>query len=530
MARGVLALLLFHLLVHSGPMGPPLAQADPGCPDELGGPHRLGPVPVGPAIGVVPCDGRPAHWDTLTVFGNQLYWRAEDASRAFDAELWWDPGDLRGEWQVDSVRCSFIVGGEVVHCDTLAWQMRAPVLYAENRLWFPLDLAQVIAEEVLPGRYRYEPRERILWQRPVLPPAGAPVIEQLGRRTYLRWRLDRAPVTRLYGDGVASMIVEIDSVGFDPRTRPEVLSRRGACLREVRPHEGGTAYCLTLSDRIRAWRFRWRRAAQELELTLSENEGDRAYRTYTAWEPPAPAPSADPRSATAPRPVMIVMPGRDQIESAGDLEGEALLCVVQACGQQLAEALRRTGRDVLVYEENEEVAWAGAANRQQASLCLILRGLQAGSVIPAGVRMVTYDTRPGQLPHRLIDTIGGELKSSADPAAAKAVAGSGEIELVPWALVPARHVEPIDALAGALLEGLSLGLPEQPVRRERWSHYSLAGLDLPGAVLYLGRMEAPATVAYGDDALAEHLAEVLAGAIEQFLGPVGDSKEGGWRQ
>ena len=531
------------------------ALADPRCPQELVGPHRLGPVPVGPALGVVHCDGRPAHWDPLTVLGHQLYWRAEDACRAFDAELWWDPADLRGEWQIDSVRCSFIVGGEVIHCDTLAWQMRAPVLYAENRLWFPLDLAEVMAEKVLPGRYQYDSLDRILRQRPVLPPADIPVIEQLGRRTYLRWRLERAPVTRLFGDGVASIIVEIDSVGFDPLTRPEVLSRRGACLREIRPYEGGTAYCLTLSDQIRAWRFRWRAAARELELTLSENAGDRAYRTYTAWEPPGPVGIGDgtssafagrgdtgrgdtgpgdtgPGEAGSPGrpggPVMIVSPGREQIESAEDPACEAALCVVQACGHRLAESLRRAGLEVLLYEESEETDWAGAANRQRASVCLILRGLQAGSTIPPGVRIVTYDTRPGQLPHRLIGRIGDEVTGAARPDPSPAVAGTDEIKLVPWALVPVRHAARTDELANGLLESLALGLPEQLVARERWPHYSLEGLDMPGVVLYLGSLHTPPTVAVGDDALAYHLAEVLTIAIEEYQGSVSDTKEREW--
>ncbi len=499
----------------------PAESADLDCPDQVAVSHRLGPRPAGLVLGVVPADGRAARWDGLHSVAGVPYWPLEEASSAFGARLWWDPEKLRGEWEVDSLRCRFVVGGEILHCGDRAWQLRAPILYADNRLLVPLDFVAVVIDSMLPGRYDYDERGALLLQRPVLPAIQLPTIEQVGRRTYLRWRLDQAPRTRLVGDGVGAMVVEIDSVGIDPLSESAVLSRSGACLYEVRPDEAGVAFHIAVSTDIRAWRFQWRRERRELELTLSENEGDRAYRTYTAWDPsgiltgPAPGGARD-------RPVMIVFPGRDQIEAERQRAPEEALCLAQACGQRLVEMLQRAGREVLAYEESDEAEWAGVANRRNASACIILRAHQVGPGVPHGIRLVTYDTRPGFLPMRPLDAI-GVGGQGAGPA--PVVQGSEDVKLVPWSHVAVRHARGNQELAAALGSGLSQGFPQHPVRSERWVHRSLEGLDLPGVVVYLGDLTGFADPALDRDALPAHVAEMIALGLESFLW---EQDQGGW--
>jgi len=443
------------------------------------------------------------------------YWSCEAACQALGARLIWNPEQLCGELQIDSLHCRFMVGGEVIHGGDQAWQLRAPILYAENRLLLPMDFVELAADTLVPGRFRFSPDSLLLIQRPEGEVIELPTIEQVGRRTYVRWRLSEQRDARLRGDGASGLIVEIDGVGVDPAGGGAPAPRSGGCLWAVRPYASGTAFSLKVSSDVRAWRFRWRNDQTLLELTLSENDGDRAYRSYHRWEPPLQA-----RGTLPDAPIALRIPGTDEIEAAGDNLVGTAICQAQECGRTLAQMLEQAGHEVILLEEGDETDWVAMANQNRARLGLSVRPGQVGGHLLPGIRIVTYDNLPGHLPLEQLET--KPTPRSGDDG----LSAASRALMRPWNTVSAAH-GPLNLQFGRTISsGLGRAFPAEAVYHLQWPTMALEGLDLPGAVVYLGALDPNQILGPADEDGSHRLAGALAAAVLEFLDRPEQSK---WR-
>ena len=450
------------------------------------GPLRLPPRPGPRALGVILSDGRPSHWDSLFTIGGVRYWPMEEACYALGASLSWQPELLRGELGVDSLRLGFVVGGEVIRCGARSFQMRSPVLYTLNRLLLPLEFLPQAVDSLLADRFEFRGDSLFLIQRPPGAPSSPLQSQQVGNRTYLTWPLTGQTTAAFRTDGAYGLAVDIPGFYVDPLDPPAPEPKDGACLWAIRPHLEGTEFILRVDPSIRAWRVQWRRDPEQLRLTLSSNLSDRAYRTYRAWEPIPPA-----RSSHRDGPIVLVLP-----EEAG---------FVRDVGERLRERLEAFGWSVALVEDVEDGAWTAAVNSRGGVACLCLRADRAGDQLLPGCRIVIASDRPGE---RSLYPISPERGSESPPSDAAIP------PLLPWDRISAPHDQDSRELGWLLGLYLETEFPALPLRHVRWPAASFEGLDVPGAMVYLGRVPAGSRSTLP---VAERLAGALAGCLRSYL-------------
>jgi hypothetical protein len=487
---------------------------DGGCGLPPAAPFRLPERPASPSLGVVFTDGRTARWDSLEAHDGSLYWPMEEACSALDATLVWDAAHRRGRLLVDTLAIRFAVGEASFECADSTLRAGAPTLQFGDRLLLPLDALPLLVEAFLSPRFAYSRDSRLLVQRPALPPAELEVFTDVGR-THLVWLLDREPPARLWTDGGRTLVVELPGVGVDPQATPGG-SAAGTCLRGVWPGPGGTRFVFRLDPSVRAWQTQWRRDRRTYDVILSTRREDLGrFESFPRW---LPARQGESRTV-----VVLVMPGPSAPRGrrGGDARHDAANEFVCALGERIGEALEARGLSAVFIEDDPSAdasrSAVARANASEAAAGLWLEADVCGDSLAAGYRIVGAVVRQGQRPLQPLE-IGGAQGGRASP-------GEAASALRPWESVAPEHAEPSDDLAWLLdlhlraaqmASGLSEPFPR--IVRQHWPGGPLEGLDMPGAVLYVGRSgPEPLFPSERDWNDLERVGEAIALSVEAFL-------------
>jgi hypothetical protein len=521
---GLGALALLGVLIM------PAAAQESGARARCGSPApqmygRLPARPSGPALGVVPADGRPARWDPLTRLGTELYWPLEECCATLGMTLLWDPALLRGELQLDTLAWRFVIGGEVMHCGERAFQMQGPMLYADNRLLLPVSGLDHLTAGYLSGRYEFDRDSLLLVQRPPGPVATDLRIQQVSGRTYLRWTLHAEPVARFTSDGVGTLIVDLAGVFLDPRDPPRVEPRSGACLQAVEAQADGSRYVFRIASGMLGWRGQWREDRGEYQVVLTTRRDDMG-----RWQGYHPWPGAGPGGASSDsRRIVLVLPPEEDAGGETSASLAAARAFTALLGERVGTKLEAAGFDVTYLSAGAPRrghGWVPAANASRALLALDLRPALCSDSLCLGLRIVTAASGELQRPLSSLDVLTAEYESLQRTRGESG--GAGDIRETPaalraWSQAVLQHGPESDEFAwilGAHLRAhgfAKLAGTPPPIVHRRWPAASLEGLDLPGAILYVGRLSRTADFPGESDwATLEPVAEATALAVEAF--------------
>jgi hypothetical protein len=480
-------------------------------------PFVLPPRPRQPALGVVFADGRPARWDPLEIQAGQLYWPMEDACSALGGTLVWDPDLFLGRLLIDTLAVRFAVGAEIFHCADSARQATAPVLYLGNHLLLPVDAIGLLVDPFLSHRFAFSRDSLLLRQRSGLPAARAEVYTDLGR-THLVWRLDRQPAASIQTDGARTLVVELPGVGVDVRRTPRAAVADHACLRGVWPMVGGTRFVFRVDPGTVAWQALWNRERHEFHVILSSREEDQGRMDAFPHWPAVRRPGGSAAN------VILVLPGGSAPHGRGrDGRLDAANEFVCALGDRIGRALQdRGGTAILLEDDGSDDPGkrpTAQANARGGALCLFLDADACGDTLAQGYRIVSAATRPGARP---LLSVTDPLRSTARGMRVERD-GAGPA-LRPWESVAPQHAERSEDLAWFLdlhlraARTINGAASRGRVVRQHWPGGPLEGLDMPGAVLYVGRSSAaPGFPVEEDWNRLESVGEAIALAIEAFL-------------
>lgn len=495
----------------------PPSMGERACELAPEAPFVLPPRPPQPALGVIFADGRPARWDPLEIQAGQLYWPLEDACSALGATLIWDPDLFLGRLLIDTLVVRFAVGAEIFHCADSARQATAPVLYLGNRLLLPVDAIGLLVDPFLSHRFAFSRDSLLLRQRSGLPAARVEVYTDLGR-THLVWRLDRQPAASIRTDGARTLVVDLPGVGVDLRRPPRVAVADNTCLRGVWPMAGGARFVFRIDPGTVAWQTLWSRERHEFHVILSSRAEDRGrLDAFPRW----PAVRSPSRSAAN---VILVLPGGAASRGRGrDGRLDAANEYVCALADRIGRALQDRACTAFLIEEDGSDDPAkrptAQANARGGALCLFLEADACGDTLAQGYRIVSAATRPGARP--LLPVTDPQSSTAQGMRVERAGAGPA---LRPWESVAPQHAERSEDLAWSLdlhLRAVRIvngAASRGRVVRQHWPGGPLEGLDMPGAVLYVGRSSAaPGFPAEADWNGLESVGEAIARAIEAFL-------------
>jgi N-acetylmuramoyl-L-alanine amidase len=226
-------------------------------------------------------------------------------------------------------------------------------------------------------------------------------------------------------------------------------------------------------------------------------------------ETPAPISTRTPQT-------IVIDPGHGGddigVRGAGGLEEKQLTLDVAKRVRSLIES--RLGLRVIMTRDDDKLVTlderAATANNNKASLLVSLHANGAPSANPAGAE-VFYDR---------LDREGEAAKQAAEAQAITLpIIGGGtrRIEIIPWDLAQAPHVEASDVLAGILEEELRKVVPMSARPRQQAPMRLLSAANMPAVLVemaYLtnGKQEMTA----GTDAFKNTVAQAIVNAIVRF--------------
>jgi N-acetylmuramoyl-L-alanine amidase len=234
--------------------------------------------------------------------------------------------------------------------------------------------------------------------------------------------------------------------------------------------------------------------------------------------PPAPGtetPAPSPLSIRTPQTIVIdAGHGGDDVgvRGAGGLEEKQLTLDVARRVRSLIES--RLGLRVILTRDEDKLVTlderAATANNSKASLLVSLHANGGPSATPTGAE-VFYDR---------LDREGEAAKLAAETQAVTLPTiggGTRRIEIIPWDLAQAPHVELSDVLAGVLEEELRKVIPMSARPRQQAPMRLLSAANMPAALVemaYLtnGKQEMDANT----DAFKNNVAQAVVNAIARF--------------
>ncbi len=519
-----------------------LADTIPSPPEDgICGARPLTPFdlparPHAPALGVVLSDGHAARWDPLSSYLGQLYWPMEMACSALGASLIWDPESFRGRLLIDTLNLGFVVGGEVIHCADSALQMSAPVLYIDNRLLLPVEALALIVPPFLSDRFTYQRDPHRLIQKPTLPVIEGLGIEDEAGRTVLRWHLPARPQARLLTDGVHALVVELPGMQVDPLHPPRPAAGVQACLYAIEQSREGARFTFHVAPSVLGWRSLWRAERREFHVSLTSQAEDLTeWAAFDRW-PAVPRPPANPSRVQ----VVMVLPHASAEDWKGgpEVDVDGVFDLVCALGRRVGDELEDVGFDVTYVDDPGRQAWPGGwaaqANAEGGGVCVSLQPNICGDSLAAGYRIVSAAAGPGERPLVPVERLAEQMTRTAaerDPWEGR-LGRLMPMGLRAWSAVAAEHSAASARLAWELelhLRAAQIAaqgvVPIQPVVRQRWPGSALEGLDMPGVILYLGRMGlGPASPSDADWAAVDGIAAGIARALEAFAGNEGEGE------
>jgi N-acetylmuramoyl-L-alanine amidase len=232
--------------------------------------------------------------------------------------------------------------------------------------------------------------------------------------------------------------------------------------------------------------------------------------------PPAPGTETPAPLSIRTAQTIVIDPGHGGddvgVRGADGLQEKQLTLDVARRVRSLIES--RLGLRVILTRDEDKLVTlderAATANNNKASLLVSLHANGAPSATPAGAE-VFYDR---------LDREGEAAKQAAEAQAITLpIIGGGtrRIEIIPWDLAQAAHIESSDVLAGVLEEELRRVIPMSARPRQRAPMRLLSAANMPAALVemaYLtnGKQEKDAAT----DAFKNSVAQAVVNAIARF--------------
>ena len=231
-----------------------------------------------------------------------------------------------------------------------------------------------------------------------------------------------------------------------------------------------------------------------------------------------PAPDVRPPGPDAPpAPLTIVVDaghGGDDVgvRGAGGLQEKQMTLDIARRVRAILES--RLGLRVILTREDDKTVTlderAATANNNKANLLVSLHANGAPSPTPAGAE-VFYDRldREGEAVRRLIET-----QSTALPVIG---GGTRPIEIVPWDLAQARHIESSEVLAGVVVEELRKVVPMSPRAKQQAPMRLLSAANMPAVLVEMAYLtNGGQEKQVGTESFKNGVAQAIVNAIARF--------------
>ena len=200
------------------------------------------------------------------------------------------------------------------------------------------------------------------------------------------------------------------------------------------------------------------------------------------------------------------------VRGAGGLEEKQLTLDVAHRIRGLIES--RLGLRVILTRDEDKLVTlderAATANNNKANLLISLHanGAPSGNVSGAEVYFDRLD-REGEAARRAV-----ESQSTSLPVIS---GGTRPIEIIPWDLAQAPHIEASDVLAGVLEEELRKVIPMSPHPRQQAPMRLLSAANMPAALVEIAYLtNSGQEKAAGTDAFKNAVAQAIFNAVARF--------------
>ena len=388
----------------------------------------------------------------------------------------------------------------------------APVTRSAKRLLVPVEFLSRALAPIYDRRIDLRRPSRLLIVGDVSVPRVVARIESVGPPT--RAVIDVTPAAAVtVSPDVGRVIVRVDADAIDP-TLP---AGAAGLIEQIRPGDQPNTVVLILNGAATTPRTATTTADGSTRVSIEVPSSTPPAGDLTAAPPPAPAPPAgDPAAVVARRRFALVAldPGHGGDDAGvrttdGLQEKDLALDVARRLKQRLET---RLGVRVIMTRDDDRGLGpderAAFANNSKADLFLSLHanGALGPGLAGAEVYVLGLD-REGESVRR---------RASAEAVSLPALGGSRRLlEVVPWNLAQAAHVDTSVTLAGMLDEELRRHVPMSPRGPQRAGMRVLTGANMPAALVemaYLTNPEQAASVR-GDEfrnAMADALFEAVA--------------------
>jgi N-acetylmuramoyl-L-alanine amidase len=402
----------------------------------------------------------------------------------------------------------------------------SPVAQAGRRWLVPVEFLSRAVGPIYDQRISLRPAARLVLVGDLRVPRVAARIEAAGpptRATFLVTPASRVTVTtessrvvlRVEGDALeatlppsATGLIESIHLGDQPDTVVVSLTRNAGMPRvQTIAADNATRVTIDIPPGIEP-----RAPASQSQIPgASPAPG-------TETPPPTPLSIRTPQT-------IVIDPGHGGedvgVRGAGGLEEKQLTLDVARRVRSLIES--RLGLRVILTREDDKLVTlderSATANNNKASLLVSLHANGAPSATPAGAEV-------------FFDRLDREGEAAKQAAEAQAITlptiggGTRRIEIIPWDLAQAPHIESSDMLAGVLEEELRKVIPMSARPRQQAPMRLLSAANMPAALVemaYLtnGKQEKDA----GTEGFKNNVAQAVVNAIARFRSMTTDDRE-----
>jgi N-acetylmuramoyl-L-alanine amidase len=394
----------------------------------------------------------------------------------------------------------------------------SPVVRAGRRWLVPIEFLSVALASIYDQRLELRRTSRLLIVGDVRLPRVTALVESPGPPT--RASIDIAPATAVtVAAEPGRMLVRIDADGLDftPTTAGGLIDR-------IRPGDQPTTIVVTLTDAAGTGRATVTTANNVAHVLIevpaaATSESRTPTPEPRPADPESPTPVPDPRAAIAATrtwQTIVIDPGHggDDVGVRGVKGAEEKQLTLDIARRLRAMVENRLGLRVILTRDDDRSLGlderAAVANNGKANLLISLH--VNGALVPnqAGAEVL----------HLRLDRESEEVvrAATAEGTALPALGGGvRRLDLIPWDLAQARHLDESSVLASVLQEELQRQVPMSgnPVRQAPMR--LLAAANMPAAlveVAYLTNPEQEARLKTDD--FKTTLAQAVFSAIVRF--------------
>ena len=389
----------------------------------------------------------------------------------------------------------------------------APVTRSAKRLLVPVEFLSRALAPIYDRRIDLRRPSRLLIVGDVSVPRVVARIDAAGPPTRATIEITPAASVTVSPD-VGRVILRVEADAIDP-TLPAGAS---GLIEQIRPGDQPNTVVLILSGAATAPRTATTTADGATRVSIEVPGAAPAAGDTAAAPPPSPPPPSEPLAVVGRRRFSLVVldPGHGGADAGvrtmdGLQEKDLTLDVARRLKQRLET---RLGVRVIMTRDDDRALSADEraafANNSKADLFLSLHanGALGPGMAGAEVYFLSLD-REGESVRR---------SANAEAVSLPALGGSRRVlEVVPWNLAQAAHIERSAMLARMLDEDLKRHVPMSPRGMQRAAMRVLTGANMPAALVEMAYLTNPeqATSARGDE-FRNGMADALFEAVARF--------------